>query len=121
MFQTLINVFKIPELRNKILFTLAMLAVYRIGHWIPIPGANHEAIAKAMDLGASKGSAAAKIADFVSIFSGGNLSRSTIFGLGINAKWEAATGASSDVAASSGSAEDGRGARAGACGRSFVG
>ncbi len=83
MFQTLINVFKIPELRNKILFTLAMLAVYRIGHWIPIPGANHEAIAKAMDLGASKGSAAAKIADFVSIFSGGNLSRSTIFGLGI--------------------------------------
>ena len=83
MFQTLINVFKIPELRNKILFTLAMLAVFRIGHWIPIPGANHEAIAKAMSLGATTGSAASKIANFVTIFSGGNLSRSTIFGLGI--------------------------------------
>ncbi len=68
MFQTLINVFRIPELRNKILFTLAMLAVFRIGHWIPIPGANHEAIAKAMSLGATTGSAASKIANFVTIF-----------------------------------------------------
>lgn len=38
MLQTLINVFRIAELRTKILFTLAMLAVYRVGHWIPLPG-----------------------------------------------------------------------------------
>ena len=38
MFQALTNVFKIAELRNKVLFTLGMLVVYRIGHWIPLPG-----------------------------------------------------------------------------------
>ena len=38
MFKTLINVFRIPELRNKMLFTLFMLMIYRIGYHIPIPG-----------------------------------------------------------------------------------
>ena len=38
MFKTLINVFRIPELRNKVLFTLFMLAIYRIGFHVPLPG-----------------------------------------------------------------------------------
>ena len=40
MFKTFINIFRVPELRNKVLFTLMMLAIYRIGYHVPIPGVN---------------------------------------------------------------------------------
>lgn len=83
MFSTFVNVFKVPELRNKVLFTLGMLLVFRLGHWIPIPGINQEQLAELFRGQQESGSAAAKVASFVSIFSGGQLSRSTIFGLGI--------------------------------------
>ena len=49
MIQTLINVFKVAELRNKVLFTLAMLFVFRIGHWIPLPGLDQDQLAKAFN------------------------------------------------------------------------
>jgi preprotein translocase subunit SecY len=82
MLQTLLNVFKVPELRNKVIFTFSMLLVFRVGHWIPLPGVNQEQMRKAFeDLGDQ--SAAAKIAQYVATFSGGALSHSTIFGLGI--------------------------------------
>ncbi len=83
MLQTLVNVFRIAELRNKVLFTLAMLAVFRIGHWVPLPGVNQESLRRIFEQSESSGSAFAKLANFVSIFSGGGLSHSTIFGLGI--------------------------------------
>src|SRR5262245_15729260 len=83
MFQTLINVFKIPELRNKILFTLGMLIVFRIGHVIPVPGVNQDELAKLFNSAQQQSSAFGKVAQFMSIFSGGSLSHSTIFGLGI--------------------------------------
>ena len=83
MFKTLLNVFKVPELRNKVLFTLGMLIVFRIGHWIPVPGINQEQLTKVFNQAGQSGSAIGKLAQFVSIFSGGNLSHSTIFGLGI--------------------------------------
>lgn len=83
LISTLTNVFKVPELRNKILFTLGMLAVFRLGHWIPIPGLNQEAMARYFQAQAESGSAAARLAQFVTLFSGGDLSRSTIFGLGV--------------------------------------
>ena len=38
MLQTFLNIFRVPELRNKVLFTLLMLAIYRIGYHIPLPG-----------------------------------------------------------------------------------
>ena len=82
MIATLMNVFKVPELRNKVLFTLGMLAVFRIGHWIPIPGVNQDMLAEFMQ-SQSSSSAVGKVFDFVAMFSGGALSRSTIFGLGI--------------------------------------
>jgi preprotein translocase subunit SecY len=82
MFKTLINIAKVPELRNKLLFTIAMLGVFRLGHWIPLPGLNQEMMAKALQQ-ADTGSAAARLASFVTLFSGGALSQSTIFGLGI--------------------------------------
>ncbi|TLY23175.1 MAG: preprotein translocase subunit SecY [Nitrospirae bacterium] len=81
MFERLItnfkNVFNIPELRNRILFTLGMLAVYRIGAHIPIPGINQDALA---DFLQKQGGA---LLGFLDIFSGGALSRMTIFALGI--------------------------------------
>src|SRR3569832_2210612 len=84
MFKTLINIFRIPELRNKVLFTLFMLAVYRIGFHVPIPGVDQDAFAK-MLAKQSQGSetAASRIAQYVSLFSGGSLSQSTIFGRGV--------------------------------------
>ncbi|HUJ79028.1 MAG TPA: preprotein translocase subunit SecY [Nitrospiria bacterium] len=71
------NIFKIPELRNRILFTLGMLAVYRIGAHIPTPGINNEAL---RDFLQQQGGA---LLGFLDIFSGGSLSRLTIFALGI--------------------------------------
>ncbi|MGP1273005.1 MAG: preprotein translocase subunit SecY [Phycisphaerales bacterium] len=83
MLQALANVFRIPELRTKILFTLGMLAVYRIGYWIPLPGVDQSALTEFFALQAETGSAAGRAAQYVAIFSGGSFSQSTIFGLGI--------------------------------------
>jgi len=85
MIKTFINIFRVPELRNKVLFTLFMLAIYRIGYHVPLPGTDQEQFAK-MDAQRSKGgdeSAAGRLANYVAIFSGGSLTQSTVFGLGI--------------------------------------
>src|SRR5688500_16169332 len=83
MFQTLINIFRVPELRNKVLFTLFMLAIYRIGYHVPIPGVDQQAMQTIAERQSEDSSAAGRLANYVSLFSGGNLSQSTIFGLGI--------------------------------------
>ena len=71
------NIFKIPELKKRILFTLAMLAVYRIGAHVPTPGINGAALAEFF--ARTQGT----ILGFFDMFSGGALSRLTIFALGI--------------------------------------
>ena len=71
------NILKIPELRGRVLFTLAMLAVYRIGAHVPTPGINNAELAKFLQ---DRGGA---LLGFLDIFSGGALSRLTIFALGI--------------------------------------
>ena len=71
------NIFKIPELRSRVLFTVAMLAVFRIGAHIPTPGINNEELFKFLT---ERGGA---LMGFLDIFSGGALSRLTIFALGI--------------------------------------
>ncbi len=83
MLQAFINVFRIAELRSKLLFTFAMLAVYRIGFWIPIPGVNQDALRDFFQAQSESGGALGRLADYMSIFSGGSLQQSTIFGLGI--------------------------------------
>ncbi|MEO1129562.1 MAG: preprotein translocase subunit SecY [Planctomycetota bacterium] len=83
MIQAFINIFKIPELRNKLLFTVAMLSVYRIGFWIPVPGVDQQQLAEFFQTQTSEGTAAGRLASFVSVFSGGSFGQSTIFGLGI--------------------------------------
>jgi preprotein translocase subunit SecY len=82
MIKTFINIFRVPELRNKVLFTLFMLAIYRIGYHVPLPGVDQRSIA-ALSEQTSDSSAASRLATYVSIFSGGSLSQSTIFGLGV--------------------------------------
>lgn len=83
MLQAFINIWKIPDLRNKILFTLGMLAVYRIGFWIPVPGVDQTALSDFIATQQAAGGAVGRLAAFVGIFSGGSFSQSTIFGLGV--------------------------------------
>lgn len=71
------NVFRIAELKSRILFTLGLLAIYRIGAHIPTPGINGEELSKFL---LEKGGA---LMGFFDMFSGGALSRATIFALGI--------------------------------------
>ncbi|MCW5765355.1 MAG: preprotein translocase subunit SecY [Phycisphaeraceae bacterium] len=83
MLQAFINVFRIPELRNKILFTLGMLAVFRLGHWIPLPGINQAQMTEALQTAQQEGGAVGNTLTTLAIFSGGAFSHSTIFGLGV--------------------------------------
>lgn len=71
------NIFKIPELKKRVLFTLGILIVYRIGAHIPTPGINSAALAELF------AQARGTILGFFDMFSGGALSRLTIFALGI--------------------------------------
>lgn len=75
MFRTFLNIFRIPELRNKVFFTVGMLAIYRVGFYVPVPGVNQERMTASSGLG--------DLAEYFAIFTGGNLRQSTIFGLGI--------------------------------------
>lgn len=71
------NIFKIPELKSRVLFTLALLAVYRIGAHIPTPGIDGQELSKFLT---QRGGA---IMGFLDMFTGGALSQATIFALGI--------------------------------------
>ena len=81
MLQTILNIFKIPELRNKVAFTVGLLCIYRVGFHIPLPGMNQLKIKEFFQ--AQEGSALGQIADYFQIFTGGQLGQSSIFGLGI--------------------------------------
>ena len=83
MFQSFLNIFRVPELRNKVLFTLFLLAIYRIGFWVPLPGVDQEQLTKVQKQHQTDTSAAGRIASYVSLFSGGTLGQSTLFGLGV--------------------------------------
>jgi preprotein translocase subunit SecY len=72
----IINIFRIPDLRNKVLFTLGLLLVYRLGSFITIPGVNPVAVAYSRPPGQS-------FLDVVNVFSGGALFKLSIFSLGI--------------------------------------
>ncbi len=75
MFKTITGAWKIPEIRSKILFTLLMLLIYRIGAYIPVPGVDVEYISSQV--------AQYDILGFVDMFAGGALGQMTIFALGI--------------------------------------
>ncbi len=77
-FEALANVFRIPDLRRRVLFTLALLAVYRVGAYIPTPGINTIRFADFFTRNAAGG-----FLGYFDLFSGGMLRRMTIFALGI--------------------------------------
>src|ERR1700688_270694 len=77
MLEKFANIFRIPDLRKRILFTLGLLAVYRVGGHIPIPGINSQMFQQFIEQ--NRGT----LLGFVDLFSGGQFRRMTIFALGI--------------------------------------
>jgi preprotein translocase subunit SecY len=83
MLQAFANIFKIPDLRRRVFFTLGMLAIYRVGFVIPLVGVDQLQLKEAAEKASEGSSGFGRILEYASIFSGGSLQQSTIFGLGI--------------------------------------
>src|ERR1700679_1554677 len=77
MLEKFLNIFRIPDLRKRVLFTLGILAVYRLGAHIPTPGVNGHLLEQLFNQ--QSGSALG----LMDLFGGGNLRRMTVFALGI--------------------------------------
>jgi preprotein translocase subunit SecY len=82
MFSTLANIFRIPELRRKIGFTIMLLIIYRLGFHVPLPGIDQHGMAEAVKQEGGQ-SGFGQLAAAFALFTGGDLYQSTIFGLGI--------------------------------------
>lgn len=78
MLQTLRNAWKIPELRKKLLYTVLMLVIFRLGSYIPVPGLTAEAVEQFM------GGFSGGMQGLLNNFSGGALERASIFAMGIS-------------------------------------
>ncbi len=78
MLKTIINAFSVADIRKKLAFTAAMLALYRLGAYIPTPGVDIDAVKEIEDNFGGSG-----VLGFLNMFSGGSLSRLSIFALGI--------------------------------------
>lgn len=78
MLTSLQNMFRVPDLRNKILFTLLMLALYRFGAFVPAPGIDLDAVEQLREQAESGG-----VLGFLQLFSGGALAQFAVFALGI--------------------------------------
>src|SRR5436190_8729682 len=75
--QSLRNIWDVPDLRRRVLFTLSMLSVYRLGSHIPTPGINSKSLVEFFEANKSN------VFGLVDMFSGGNLGNFTIFALGV--------------------------------------
>ncbi len=78
MLSRLANIFRVPDLRNKVVFTLAVIALYQIGANVPVPGVNWARL-QTLESSAS----ASGVLGFLNLFSGGALVRLAVFGLGV--------------------------------------
>ncbi len=78
MFRAFANAFKIPDLRGKILFTLAIITVYRLGAYIPTPGVDYGVLRAVTEAGDLTGPA-----QLINLFSGGAFTQLSVFALGI--------------------------------------
>src|SRR5690348_12021701 len=77
MFSWLANAWRVPELRRRVLFTALILALYRLGSWVPAPGVNSDQIKGYFN------SQGGTILGLLNVFSGGALSQFSLFALGI--------------------------------------
>jgi len=80
MLGTVVNIFRIRDLRNKILFTFALLMIYRIGFHIPVPGFDFK---RTLEAASQSENPLGKAAEYMEMFTGGRLDQSSLFGLGI--------------------------------------
>ena len=80
MLSRLANIFRVPDLRNKVIFTLAVIALYQIGANVPVPGVNWARLQSLESQASSSG-----VLGFLNLFSGGALVRLAVFGLGRHA------------------------------------
>ncbi len=80
MLESIGNIFKIPDLKRKVLFTALILIIYRLGSYIPIPGINSSAIEQFMGTASQGGG---NLFGMFDLFVGGNLGRASVFALGI--------------------------------------
>src|SRR6516165_8503412 len=78
MLSRLANIFRVPDLRNKVVFTLAIIALYQIGANVPVPGVNWARLQSLESQASSSG-----VLGFLNLFSGGALVRLAVFGLGV--------------------------------------
>ena len=78
MLASLANIFRIPDLRKKVLFTLTIIALYQFGANVPVPFVNFSKVAQLTAASKSSG-----VLGFLNLFSGGALTRMAVFGLGI--------------------------------------
>jgi preprotein translocase subunit SecY len=78
MLKTILNAFSVAEIRRKLAFTAAILALYRLGAYIPAPGVDVNAVKEIQDNFGGSG-----VLGFLNMFSGGGLSRLSLFALGI--------------------------------------
>ena len=75
MLQSLLNAWRLPDLRKKLLFTAMIIAIYRFGCFVPVPGVDVDAIKEMFNTGG--------VFDFYNLFAGGGLERVAIFAMGI--------------------------------------
>ncbi len=78
MLQAMRNALRIPDLRRRILYTAALLVVYRMGSYVPVPGVNAELLAQQL------GTTGGNIFGFLDLFAGGALTRFSVFAMGVN-------------------------------------
>ena len=78
MLRTFLNAFRVADIRKKLAFTAGMLALYRIGAYIPAPGINIDAVEQI-----AENFTDSNVLGFLNLFSGGSLQRFAIFALGI--------------------------------------
>ena len=78
MLTRLANIFRVPDLRNKVVFTLAIIGLYQFGANIPVPGVSYEQVQLLQERAGKSG-----VLGFLNLFSGGALTRLAIFGLGV--------------------------------------
>ncbi len=83
MLAKLLTVFRIPELRRKIILTVILLGVYRLGYHITLPFMDHESIGKVMENAQGGSSGLGGLLQVVSVFSASELQNGSLFGLGI--------------------------------------
>src|SRR5579862_2563301 len=83
MLRAFLRAFRTPDLRKKLLFTLFIIAVFRVGETLPTPGISVKAVNACVNAATASGSSSANVYQLVNLFSGGALLKLTVFALGI--------------------------------------